>query len=162
MIVIAIIAILAAVALPNLRDARKAANEADAIGTLRAIHSAQTLYRDQDTDGNGTLDYARLMTDLCDNGLLDDSLRNLMGYEPYNIVKAGYGYAFVGYNDAAKSSQFKWSCRAEPVGYQWNDSDNWTTGTRRFFINVDGVIRYTVQGFVGSSDARMWWPTLGK
>src|SRR5205085_1955103 len=64
MIVIAIIAIIAAIAIPSLLDARKASNETAAIGGLRAIFSAETLFRDRDKDGNGVCDYAVSMSAL--------------------------------------------------------------------------------------------------
>ncbi len=44
LIVVAIIGIIAAIAVPGLFRARMAGNEASAIGSLRAIHSAQTTY----------------------------------------------------------------------------------------------------------------------
>lgn len=44
LIVVAIIGIIAAVAIPGLRRAMMSANEASAIGSLRAISSAQTSY----------------------------------------------------------------------------------------------------------------------
>jgi len=44
LIVVAIIGIIAAVAAPGLLRARMSANEAGAIGSLRAVHSAQSTY----------------------------------------------------------------------------------------------------------------------
>jgi type IV pilus assembly protein PilA len=44
LIVVAIIGIIAAIAVPNLLRARMAGNEASAIGSLRAVHSAQSIY----------------------------------------------------------------------------------------------------------------------
>ena len=45
LIVVAIIGIIAAIAIPGLLRARMAGNEASAIGSLRAINSAQQGYR---------------------------------------------------------------------------------------------------------------------
>lgn len=45
LIVVAIIGILAAIAVPNLIGARRAANEASAIASVRVVHSAQAIYR---------------------------------------------------------------------------------------------------------------------
>jgi prepilin-type N-terminal cleavage/methylation domain-containing protein len=45
MIVIAIIAIITAIAIPNLLESRKAANETSAIGMVRAINAAQVMFR---------------------------------------------------------------------------------------------------------------------
>ena len=61
MIVVAIIAILAAMAIPRLAGARLAANESNAIGTLRTIATAQaqTLASGAiDTDADGAAEYA--------------------------------------------------------------------------------------------------------
>ena len=44
LIVVAIIGIIAAIAVPGLLRARMAGNEASAIGSLRAINSAQSTY----------------------------------------------------------------------------------------------------------------------
>ena len=45
LIVVAIIGIIAAIAIPNLLQARKTANEASAIGALRTIGGAQVTYQ---------------------------------------------------------------------------------------------------------------------
>ena len=61
LIVVAIIGIIAAIAVPGLLRARMAGNEASAIGSLRAINSAQATYSSS-CGGNGyaaTLDRPR-------------------------------------------------------------------------------------------------------
>jgi prepilin-type N-terminal cleavage/methylation domain-containing protein len=57
MIVIAIIAIIAAIAIPNLLSGRITANETAAIGTLKLLPNAESLWLQQDVDGNGRKDY---------------------------------------------------------------------------------------------------------
>ena len=74
MIVIAIIAIIAAVAIPDLIEARKGSNEAAAIGAMRTIATAQTLFHDDDKDMNGVLDYAPTLVHLREFDLIDSSL----------------------------------------------------------------------------------------
>lgn len=44
LIVVAVILVIAAIAIPNLMRSRIAANEASAVGSLRAINSAETTY----------------------------------------------------------------------------------------------------------------------
>ena len=44
LIVVAIILVIAAIAIPNLMRSRIAANEASAVGSLRAINTAETTY----------------------------------------------------------------------------------------------------------------------
>jgi type IV pilus assembly protein PilA len=60
LIVVAIIGIIAAVAVPGLLQARVSANEASAIGSIRAINSAETTYS-RSCAGNG---YAQSLNDL--------------------------------------------------------------------------------------------------
>jgi type IV pilus assembly protein PilA len=60
LIVVAIIGIIAAIAIPGLLRARMSANEASAIGSLRAINTAQAAYSAA-TGGGG---YAILLADL--------------------------------------------------------------------------------------------------
>jgi prepilin-type N-terminal cleavage/methylation domain-containing protein len=58
MIVIAIIAIIAAIAIPNLIEARKSGNESSAIGSLKAVTTAQAMFQQQDKDGVSGQNYA--------------------------------------------------------------------------------------------------------
>jgi DUF2950 family protein len=59
---------VAAVAIPNLLSPRSGGNEAAAIGALKAISHAQLLYREQDKDGDGTLNYAASLEELINTG----------------------------------------------------------------------------------------------
>lgn len=121
MIVIAIIAIIAAIAIPNLLEARKSANESAAISTLRTLVTTQQLFRDSDRDGNGLADFATVLNALSGNGqLIDDTLAN--------GTKQGYIFNMTG-------NGLTWSCTATPVSPK--------TGTRRFFADDSGVIRFS-------------------
>ena len=60
LIVVAIIGIIAAIAVPGLLRARMSGNEASAIGSLRAINSAESTYSSS-CGGNG---YAQSLEDL--------------------------------------------------------------------------------------------------
>lgn len=57
MIVIAIIAIIAAIAIPNLLTGRMTTNETAAIGSLKTIVVNESLWNQQDPDGNGVKDF---------------------------------------------------------------------------------------------------------
>lgn len=57
MIVIAIIAIIAAIAIPNLLTSRISANESSAAASLRLFTNAESLWSQQDPDGNALKDY---------------------------------------------------------------------------------------------------------
>src|SRR5512144_1600645 len=52
LIVVAIIGIIAAIAVPGLMRARMSGNEASAIGSLRAVNSAQSTYQSSCGQGN--------------------------------------------------------------------------------------------------------------
>src|SRR5499433_2747159 len=60
LIVVAIIGIIAAIAVPGLLRARMSGNEASAIGSLRAINSAQSTYSSSCAAGG----YAQTLDDL--------------------------------------------------------------------------------------------------
>src|SRR5207302_9904369 len=74
MIVIAIIAIIAAIAIPNLIEARKGSNEAAAIGAMRTLVTAQSLYREGDKDKDGILNYSSTVGSLGTYNLVDNTL----------------------------------------------------------------------------------------
>ena len=143
MIVIAIIAIIAAIAIPNLRDARISANEASAIAVLRSMHAAQQIYREQDVDGNGTLDYG-LWANLESAGLMP-----IEQGADYN------GYSFT-HKDVNSAGLFQWCNIARPIVLG-------VSGTRYFAIQADGVIRYKDydDGAWGGYVFHLWTP-IGK
>ncbi len=118
LIVVAIIGIIAAIAIPNLLASRRAANESAAIGSLRTIGSAEATYLS--TIGNNT-NYAAL-TVLGTSQLIDSVLA---GGGP----KSGYNYTTT---STAGSGQFV--SNADPVSA--------STGTRHFYADESGVIRY--------------------
>ena len=130
MIVIAIIAIIAAIAIPNLLEARKHGNEAAAIGALKTLSTAQSLYREGDKDNNNQFDYGNL-TQLSTFDLIDDVLGS----------GSKQGYLF----EAAASTstaEFLWWASANPAVPG-------TTGDRYFITNQAGVIFYTNFGNMG-------------
>ena len=131
MIVIAIIAIIAAIAIPNLIEARKGSNEAAAIGALRTISTAQSLYREGDKDGNGVFDYSTDLKKLFSNGsLIDEVLAN--------GTKQGYVFTVIAANN------FEWSAKADPASPK-------KSGDRYFFVDESGVIRFSTTSGAGTS-----------
>jgi prepilin-type N-terminal cleavage/methylation domain-containing protein len=121
LLVVALIGVIAAIAIPNLLASRRAANEASAITSLRTIGSAQATYR-QTIGGN--VNYATTLVVLGPTGqhLIDDTLGSNV-----TSTKTGYTFTMIG---AANT----FSVNADPVGP--------TTGTRHFFTDESGVIRY--------------------
>lgn len=146
-----VIAIIAAIAIPNLKEARKAAYEADAVAMLRSIHTAQNLYREQDVDGNGTLDYGRTMIDLVREGLVEGLKPISVGAQDHD--HSGYRYSTP---NAYAATPFRWCIWAWP-----NDTVSWNSGDHWFFIDQTGIIRYTWEGqHLGIQTTR--WPAIGK
>ncbi|MBN1809060.1 MAG: DUF2950 family protein [Planctomycetes bacterium] len=66
MIVIAIIAIIAAIAIPNLKEAQRNANETAAVTSVRQYLSAQGTYHRTDYDEDGMKEYASIVDQLYD------------------------------------------------------------------------------------------------
>ena len=83
LIVVAIIGIVAAIAIPNLLQARKTANEASAIGALRTCASAEVTYQ-----GNNNI-YGTL-TQLNAASLVDTTVS---GSTATTIAKSGFWFA---------------------------------------------------------------------
>jgi prepilin-type N-terminal cleavage/methylation domain-containing protein len=128
LIVVVIIGIIAAIAIPNLLAARRAANEASAISTLRTLHGAELVY--QATSGGGL--YANLFT-LDAAGLLPSGFANGSNQG----IKSGY--RFVCY---VTDSNKTFGCLARPVNYAYpgNPANFSATGSRDFGISTDGVL----------------------
>jgi type IV pilus assembly protein PilA len=120
LIVVTIIGVIASIAIPSLLASRRAANEASAQSSMRTISSCEAAYRY--TYGNGA--YTDLAT--MGNKTLTDS-----------VLASGSksGYAFVVNPVAGPPDQF-WAY-AIPT----TTSGIGTTGTRRFGITEDGVLR---------------------
>ncbi len=57
MVAVSVIAVIAAIAVPSLLRARIGANESSAVGALRAIISAESIFHSKDSDRNTVADY---------------------------------------------------------------------------------------------------------
>ena len=124
LIVISIIGIIASIAIPNLIQSKAAANEAAAIAYLRSWITAPQLYITK----YGS--YADADGQLFDAGLIS-----------VKPAADSHGYTFSLDNPA--NSKYLW------WGEGWPDTPG-TTGTRWFFIDQSGVMRYST---TGSADA---------
>jgi len=143
LIVVAIIGIIAAIAVPGLLRARQSGNEASAIGSLRAINSAQSTFAAS-----------------CGNGFYSPSLTNLgvapTGGTPFlspdltsaaSVVKSGYTIT-MGTSTAAASAPA--SCNglaagAVMQGYSATATPTAGGGTRAFGTNTTSTIYQAVQ-----------------
>jgi len=125
MIVVAVIAIIVAIALPSLARARAAANEASAISSLRTIATMNERYRLR----YGS--YAGAINQLSTAALIDENLGD--------GVKAGYSFSYTGGSNA-------FSCSADP-------EIPGTSGSRYFFVDLSGVIRFSTTGTANASSS---------
>jgi prepilin-type N-terminal cleavage/methylation domain-containing protein len=141
LIVVAIIGIIAAIAVPGLLRARMSGNEASAIGSLRAINSAQSTF--SASCGNGF--YAPTLTSLGTgpggvvgvNAFISPDLGAAA-----SVLKSGYNVVMAGTVAATSPA----SCNglaagAATGGYNANaDPQSASTGTRFFGTNTTGTI----------------------
>ena len=128
LIVVAIIGIIAAIAIPNLIASRRAANEGSAQSSLRTLHSSQATY--QATKGNGAF-----AGDLDDLGPFAGGGQNLIDGVLASGTKSGYDFALVGVAGTGSTAEFGAYCVPH------TSTGISATGTRRFGITEDGVLR---------------------
>ena len=119
LIVVAIIGIIAAIAIPNLLASRRAANEGSAQQSMRTIASCEATY--QSTYGSGDF------TDLTALGTrtLTDSVLS-------SGQKSGYNFVFTAMTGPAQYWGYAIPTATSGIGQ---------TGTRRFGMTEDGVLR---------------------
>ncbi len=127
LIVVAIIGIIAAIAVPNLLQSKAAANEASAISAIRNIVTSHITY--SATVGSGS--YATDLSILQGARLIDEVLGA--------GTKDGYSFTTTG-------AQNTFTVNAAPVAAG-------STGTRYFFSDESGVIRYNTAGTAGTANS---------
>jgi prepilin-type N-terminal cleavage/methylation domain-containing protein len=145
LIVVAIIGIIAAIAVPGLLRARMAGNEASAIGSLRAINSAQLTYSTSCAAG-----FARSLAELASppatggQAFISPDLNNT------GVVKSGYTVNFAGGANVGTTGscttlagvpQDAYLATADPVTLG-------SSGTRYFGTNQTQTIFQDVTGAV--------------
>ena len=175
MIVVAIIAIIAAIAVPNLLSARLAANESNAIATLRNVVSAEAQFQQSaaiDVDGDGTGEYGYFgdlsgyytldshggtNTNTLNPPVLAASFRTITAAG--DVVKGGYyfrmylpdaaGAGVVEDGTSANGGQPLAVADADNVELAWCcyawPANYGQTGNRAFFVNQQGEIMFTLQ-----------------
>ena len=129
LIVFLIIGVIAGMAIPRLIESRMAANEASAISSLRSITTGQFIYW-----SNGRSEFAATLADLEAEGLADSGLGS-GEKDGYTFTVAGVGVTY--------------TAHADPVSNR--------TGTRYFFTDESGVIRFALGGQAGPGS-----PALGE
>jgi type IV pilus assembly protein PilA len=137
LIVVAIIGIIAAIAVPGLLRARMAGNESSAIGSMRAINTAQVNYSQL---CNG---FAPVLTELQAAGnFLSPDLTSAA-----SVVKSGYTTTMTNNGAAANATQVP-GCTASGGSYYATaiPVTVGSTGTRAFMTLPTGTIWQDVSG----------------
>ena len=142
MIVVAIIAIIAAIAIPGMLRARMAANEANAIGSLRTISTAEVQYQSSSLDTTNSISQYGDLDDL--SGAVPPFLDTVLGSE--DSVKAGYTFSTaITVGTSAVAARFEATATSQSANL----------GSRNFYIDEAGVVYWVPQtdGDADSSDS---------
>ncbi len=147
LIVVAIILIIAAIAIPNLMRSKMAANEASAVGSLRTINSAQVTYASTYPATGyaaslGALGPGTVVGNTSANSSNAVLLDSVLGCTAQPCSKSGYSFNLV----ATGTPPAYYNSTAVPI------TPN-QTGTRRFYSDATGVIRYNTSATATSTDS---------
>jgi prepilin-type N-terminal cleavage/methylation domain-containing protein len=154
LIVVAIILIIAAIAIPNLLRSRIAANEASAVGSLRTINTAEVTYASTfpatgfafalgQLGPGATVCGTPSTTNAC---LLDNVLGCSTASASAGLCpKSGYNFQVTGTTGTASAPNPFYQTQGDPISAQ--------TGTRHFYSDASGVIRYNTSSSATSLDA---------
>lgn len=138
LIVVTILGIISAIAIPNLIAAKRSANEASAVASMRSLASAETTYRG--TVGAGNFG---LMTDLTDGGLIDPSFNS--------VTRSGYVFNLTKV-DASPGQPPVFDVSAVPLKYGTGVDG---TGSKSFYINESGVIYFNATNAAPSATSSL-------
>ena len=145
LIVVAIIGIIAAIAIPGLLRARMAGNEASAIGSVRAVNSAEAAFSSAGTGSPYSIALARLAIG-CSAGS-QGFISPDIGTDP--AVKSGYTLVLAITTAAGAGAQGN-GCDGVPgsSGYRITavPTTIGTSGQRGFGSNTTSTIYVTVNG----------------
>ena len=131
LIVVAIIGIIAAIAVPGLLRARMSGNEASAIGSLRAINTAQQNYSQQCNGYSATLTDLRVAGNFLSPDLTQSNAPIKSGYTI--VVNVGTGTALATQPAGCLASGSGYYASGVPLNVG-------STGTRGFATNAQGTI----------------------
>ena len=148
LIVVAIIGIIAAIAIPGLLRARISGNEASAIGSLRAVSSAQSTFAASCSNGL----YASLLTQLGTGPSGGSAFISPDLGSSATVTKSGYnvGMATAG---AVTGTSCNGSTALGSGYHSWADPVSTSTGTRFFGTNTTGTIWQSTATLSGMGDA---------
>ena len=139
LIVVAIILVIAAISVPNLLRSRMAANEASAVGSMRAINTACIEYS---TTFGG---FPSNLSDLGTSGGASSTSADLIDNILAGGAKSGYTFTYTA-GAAAGGVIPVYTLAAGPISPD-------QTGQRYFFTDQSAVIRFNVSAVATVSDA---------
>ena len=150
LIVVAIIGIIAAIAVPGLLRARMSGNESSAIGSLRAINSAEASY----SSAAGSGGYAVLLSRLaaaCPNssqGFISPDLSTT------GVVKSGYEVNLAAGDDATEISSTTCNGSTSMSAYfaEAHPASIGSSGQRSFATDTRGTIYFKSDGTTIGAD----------
>jgi type IV pilus assembly protein PilA len=128
LIVVAIILIIAAIAIPNLLRSRMAANEASAVGSLRTLNTAAVTY----SSTYPSVGYPASLAALSPAATASSSSADLVDSVLAAGTKSGYSFTWTAGTGTPSNG---YSVNANAVAQN-------TSGTRGFYTDQSGVIRY--------------------
>lgn len=131
LIVVVVIGIIVAIAIPNLLASRRASNEASAISSLRAVHSAQATYASTFGGGSFAGSEGSFDTVLFNTLSAVDLIDEVLGAGS----KSGYGYTG-GKVDSNDTRPAGFCARSIPLTI----TGITTTGTKNFAVATEGRI----------------------
>jgi len=121
-IIIGLIGVLHGIVVPNLLAARRGANEAAALGSLRTLVTAQAFFYDRDSDKDGIKNYAQTLNALGQLQLISADL----------ATGLSQGYVF---DLTTSQDRQHWKAVASP-------EVPGKTGDRYFVVDESGVIQF--------------------
>ena len=134
LIVVAIIGIIAAIAVPGLLRARISGNEASAIGSLRAVSSAQSTFAASCANGM----YAAALDTLGTGPSGGSAFISPDLGSAATVTKSGYTVSMAG--STATGTACNGAASLASGYHAWADPVSTSTGTRFFFTNTTGTI----------------------
>ena len=147
LIVVAIIGIIAAVAIPGLVRARISGNEAWAIGSLRAIGSAQGTFAASCANGR----YAQGLDTLGSGPSGGAAFLSPDLAQAPSVSKSGYTVSMTG-SAASGATACNGATNLASGFHAWADPLTIATGTRHFMINTTGTVWQATATMSGASD----------
>src|SRR4051812_38736708 len=154
LIVVAIIGIIAAIAVPGLLRARISGNEASAIGSLRAVSSAQSTFAASCANGM----YAQGLDTLGSGPSGGSAFISPDLSSGTSVTKSGYRVSMTGTVATGTACN---NATALASGYHaWADPVSTSTGTRYFFTNTTGTI-WQATSSIGASGSDSASPSGG-